>query len=394
VPSFALTLLLVSCLSGLVPLTVDIFLPAMPSIAVELNAPVGEIQFSLATLNLGIALGHLLYGALSDRYGRKPVVIGAMALYSLCAVACLLVAGSGAFSWLRFLQGLAAACSMVLSRAIVRDRYDGIEAARMYSYMFVAGALAPILAPIVGGYVTASWGGMATFYVVAAAGFAITVLFAAKFDESYPANLRAVHRAEMPGRLAELAHSSDFVLYTLITTATFFGLFAILTGLSPTLIGVLGVSPTMFGYMFATVMLGNFTASYIAGRIVNRVGIDRMIVIGALVCLAAGAVLLATTMSGIVTAWGIVAGACAFMVGFALINPAASAGAMSPFARMAGRASMIMGLLNMGAGAAMSFILGLAHDGTHRPLIYALAASSLLVFVLALLIRMRRPTAT
>jgi DHA1 family bicyclomycin/chloramphenicol resistance-like MFS transporter len=384
---------LVSCLSGLVPLTVDIFLPAMPSIAGELNAPISDVQFSLATLNLGIALGHLLYGALSDRYGRKPVVIGAMAIYTLTAIACLLVASSGAFVWLRFLQGLAAACSMVMSRAIVRDRYDGVEAARMYSYMFVAGALAPILAPIIGGYVTASYGGMATFYVVSAAGVAITLLFVGKFDESYPAGLRAVHRAELPGRLADLWHSSDFVLYTLVTTATFFGLFAILTGLSPTLIGVLGVSPTTFGYMFATVMLGNFVASYIAGRIVDRVGIDRMIVIGAAVCLAAGALLVGTTMTGIVTAWGIVGGACAFMVGFALINPAASAGAMSPFARMAGRASMIMGLLNMGAGAAMSFIMGLAHDGTHRPLITAIAASALLVFVLALAIRFRRRSA-
>ena len=392
-PSFALTLLLVSCLSGLVPLTVDIFLPAMPSIAGELDAPVSDIQFSLATLNLGIALGHLLYGALSDRYGRKPVIIGAMALYTLCAIGCLLVASSGGFVWLRFLQGLAAACSMVMSRAIVRDRYDGTEAARMYSYMFVAGALAPILAPIVGGYVTASWGGMATFYVVSAAGLAITLLFATKFDESYPASLRAVHRSEMPGRLAELAKSSDFVLYTLVTTATFFGLFAILTGLSPTLIGVLGVSPTAFGYMFATVMLGNFAASYIAGRIVGRVGIDRMILIGGVVCLGAGAMLVATTMMGIVTAWCIVAGACAFMVGFALINPAASAGAMSPFARMAGRASMIMGLLNMAAGAAMSFVIGLVHDHTHRPLIYAVAASSLLVFALALAIKFRRRAA-
>ena len=389
-PPFALTLLLVSCLSGLVPLTVDIFLPAMPSIAGELDARVSDIQFSLATLNLGIALGHLLYGALSDRYGRKPVVIGAMALYTLCAIGCLLVTSSGGFVWLRFLQGLAAACSMVMSRAIVRDRYDGIEAARMYSYMAVAGALAPILAPIVGGYVTASWGGIATFYVTSAAGLAITLLFAVQFDESYPASVRAAHRSEAPGRLRELAHSSDFVLYTLVTTATFFGLFAILTGLSPTLIGVLGVSPTAFGYMFATVMLGNFTASYIAGRIVNRVGIDRMILLGAFVCLAAGALLLATAMMGIVTAWGIVAGACAYMVGFALINPAASAGAMSPFARMAGRASMIMGLLNMGAGAAMSFIIGLAHDHTHRPLIFAIAASSLLVFALALIIKLRR----
>jgi DHA1 family bicyclomycin/chloramphenicol resistance-like MFS transporter len=205
--------------------------------------------------------------------------------------------------------------------------------------------------------------------------------------------LRAVHRSEMPGRLAELAKSSDFVLYTLVTTATFFGLFAILTGLSPTLIGVLGVSPTAFGYMFATVMLGNFAASYIAGRIVGRVGIDRMILIGGVVCLGAGAMLVTTTMMGIVTAWCIVAGACAFMVGFALINPAASAGAMSPFARMAGRASMIMGLLNMAAGAAMSFVIGLVHDHTHRPLIYAVAASSLLVFALALAIKFRRRAA-
>jgi DHA1 family bicyclomycin/chloramphenicol resistance-like MFS transporter len=256
--------------------------------------------------------------------------------------------------------------------------------------MFVVSALAPIQAPIIGGYVTAAWGGMATFYVVAAAGMIVTLLFAVKFDESYPAKVRSVHRAAEPGRLMDIARSSDFVLYTLITTATFFGLFAILTGLSPTLIGVLGVSPTAFGYMFATVMFGNFVASYLSGKWIARVGIDRMILLGAFVCLAAGLLLILTTTMGVVTAWAIVAGACAFMVGFALINPAASAGAMSPFARMAGRASMIMGFLNMGAGAAMSFILGLAHDGTHRPLIYALAASSALVFTLALVIKTRR----
>ncbi len=392
-PSFALILVLVSCLNGIVPLTVDIFLPAMPSIAGEFNAPVSDIQFSLATLNLGIALGHLLYGALSDRYGRKPVVVGAMVLYTLCAVVCLLIDTSHVFIWVRFVQGLAAACTMVMARAIIRDHYDGAEAARMYAYMFVVSALAPVLAPVIGGYVTASASGLATFYVVAGAGAMTALLFALMFSESYPADVRARHRAEAPGNLADLARSSDFVLYTLVTTATFFGLFSILAGLSPTLIGVLGVSPTVFGYMFATVMLGNFIASYIAGRLVGSVGIDRMIMLGASVCLTSGLYLIVTTAMSIVSAWGIVAGACAYMVGFALIAPAASAGAMSPFARMAGRASMIMGFLNMSAGAAMSFILGLAHDHTHRPLIYAITASSLLVFALALAIRFRRRAA-
>ena len=156
--SFWKVLALMSGLAILLPLIIDIFLPAIPAIAQSFQVNTGDIQITLASLNLGAAIGQILYGPLADRFGRRLVILTAMSIFTLTGFATVVAPNVEWLNILRFFQGLTAASGMIIIRAIVRDLYDGALAAKMLAYTFVTGSIMPILAPIIGGNVTVWWG--------------------------------------------------------------------------------------------------------------------------------------------------------------------------------------------------------------------------------------------
>ncbi len=376
-PSFWRILALLTGLAVLPPLAIDIFLPAMPDAARALGVPTGDIQITMAALMAGMALGQLIYGPLGDRFGRRRVLLVAIALFSLAGFATALTTD---LYWLyvwRFGHGFTVAAAQILVRAIVRDLYDGPAAARMLAYTFATHALMPIAAPIAGGYLTVLYGWHATFLVIGVFGALVVVSLLMFLEETSKPDSQALKLGALAYNMIDICKSRRFLVYTLAAVGPFAGLLAILTGLSPVLIGYLGVSPTAFGYLFGLIMTGNLIASLLAGKLAEALGINRLIVIVGIFCAVSGIVILAVTRAGFVSPASIAIPASGFMVGFALLLPGATAGAMSPFRERAGRASSLMGLIQLAAAAGVSLLMGAFDDGTEKPMVLVLALSGI-----------------
>jgi len=215
-------------------------------------------------------------------------------------------------------------------------------------------------------------------YIIGGTGLLVMLILWFWLEETGEKDQSALSLAAMGKAYAELLRSRQFLTYAFVGIGPFAGLFAILTALSSVLIEFMGVSPDIFGLLFAAVMVGNLIASWVAGHLAERVGSTRLIVWGSLICLVSGFALPAMVFSGHSSPTAIVLTSFGYMVGFSLIIPAATAGAMSPFPHIAGRASSLIGLVHYGAGAAASLAMGLIADGTDRPLSYALAVCGVL----------------
>jgi DHA1 family bicyclomycin/chloramphenicol resistance-like MFS transporter len=270
---------------------------------------------------------------------------------------------------------------MIIIRAVVRDLYDGAIAAKMLAYTFVRGSIMPIAAPIIGGYITVWLGWKPNFYVIGGTGLFVLLSIWFWLDETSERDYEAINIRGMGKSFVKLIQSRVFLAYAYTAIGPYAGLYAILTALSSILIEFMEVSPTIFGYLFAIIMLGNLAASLLAGRLVTALGEIPLIYTGCTICLLSGIVAASFAWQGVVTPTDIVVPSLGFMIGFALLIPAATAGAMSPFPEMAGRTSSIIGLVHYSAGAITSLLMGLMADGTHIPLVNALIICGILTFL-------------
>ena len=379
--SFWKVLILLSGLAFLMPLVIDIFLPAIPAMAASFDVSTGEIQITLASLNLGAAIGQIVYGPLADRFGRRPVIIVAMSVFSLTGFATVIAPNVEWLNFLRFIQGLTAASGMIIIRAVVRDLYDGALAAKMLAYTFVTGSIMPIAAPIIGGNVTVWFGWQPNFYIIGGIGVLVLASLWIWLEETGERDFQAINVQVMSKSFFRLARDRVFVTYAFTGIGPYAGLFAILTTLSSILIELMGLSPTVFGYLFGLIMLGNLAASLLAGRIVTSVGEMPLIYAGCTICLISGITAGCLAWVSVLNPAEIVIPSLGFMMGFALLVPAATAGAMSPFPEMAGRASSLIGLVHYSAGAITSLLMGLMADGTYMPLVSALTICGILSFM-------------
>ena len=384
--SFWVILALLSGIVGTAPLMIDIFLPAMPQAAEDFSVNVGSIQVTMGWLMVGTALGQVIFGPAADRFGRRPVLIWSMGLFT---VFCLLTSLAPNIIWLyggRFVLGLLSASGHILMRAIVRDLYSGPMAAKMMAYAFVTGGLMPILAPIIGGYLTSLFSWQATLLASGIYGAVLTYCLWRFLHETGVPDKEALDVNKYGKTVFQFLKSKDYMLYTLATAGPFGGLFALLTGLSPIIIQQLAFNPPQFGYWFGFIMLGNFFASFVAGKLTYRIGVRPMTFTGALLCAGSGLAAYVFTQIKPLEIGVIVIPSFVYMVGFALVMPAAMAGAMAPFPDQSGRASSFMGLINLGTGALVAFLLGIFADGTEQPMVIALATSGLITLAISVLL--------
>jgi DHA1 family bicyclomycin/chloramphenicol resistance-like MFS transporter len=350
------------------------FLPSLPAIGAAFAAPPATVQLTVTLFLIAFAVAQLVYGPLSDRYGRRGVLIGGLALYTAAGVACALAPGVGMLVGARVLQALGGGSGPVVARAVVRDLYDRERAARVFAYMSMAQSLNPMLAPVVGGYVHEAFGWRAVFWVLAAAGALFTILMVLGVRET---NVRrdptALHPGQMGRNVAELLADRSYVGYVMVNALMFGGQFAFISGSSFVLIGVLGVSPSVFGLCFGAVALGIMTGTFLSGRFGGRLGLDRTIRAGTTLGAGAGLVLAALAWSGVLTVAAVIAPMYVFAVGLGLTLPNGMAGAIGPFPHMAGLAAAVAGFLQMTGSALYSMAVGHFFDGTARPMATAIA---------------------
>jgi len=353
--TFGLTLLL-AMLTALGPLSMDMYLPSLPDIAHVLGAPVARTQLTISSYLIGFAGGQMIYGPLSDRYGRRPVLLAAIALYLASTLACAAAQSVDLLIVARLLQGISGSGAIVLARAIVRDVYSGVDAARELSLMGSISATAPIIAPIIGGLLQTVFGWRANFICMSAGGLIALLVAGRLLPETLGPGNRA-HVFSMMRGYGAVARHRGFLIYLGIITTTYAGLFAWVSGASVVLQGIYGLSSVTFGFTFALGAAGYMLGAMLATRLVTRLGLERTIALGVVVIAAGGLALALAVATGIPGLW-LVAAMALYLAGVGLAMPQAMAGALTPFPDRAGTAASLMGLIQQTVAAIIAAIIG------------------------------------
>ena len=392
--TFALTALLAG-LSAVGPLTTDMYLPSLPDIARQLGASSAQVQLTISAYLIGFAAGQIIYGPVSDRHGRKPVLIGAIALYCAASLVCALSTSIEMLIVARAFQALGGSGGIVLTRAIVRDIYSGAHAGRELSVIGSVMALAPVLAPILGGVIQTAFGWRVTFFALVGAGFAGAAVVWALLPETLtnraaePVSLRSMLRSyRIVGR------NPAYLAYLSITSASYAGLFAWISGSAFVLQDLYGLAPFDFGVAFALGSVGYMTGSAIAARLVIRLGVDGVLGLGGCACAAGGLAMVAAVASGLTSSTSLVLPMAVYLAGLGMVLPQGIAGAMTPFPERAGAASSLFGFLQQTAAAVCGAAVGWFLGQSAWPLALGVATMGFATFGLWLATRRLRARAT
>jgi DHA1 family bicyclomycin/chloramphenicol resistance-like MFS transporter len=377
--SVPLTVLL-GLLMALPALGTDLFVPSLPALAQSFAASVSAGQAALTTYFVGLAAGMLVWGPLSDRFGRKPVLLAGLAMMFAASVAAALMTSIAGVAAARLAQGFAMSCGAVVVRSIVRDLHVHEQAAHLLASITVVFSLVPIAAPILGAQLAGRWGWQAVFWGIAAAGAALLAATASWLKETAPLPRRSVHPLALAAGFASIARDRRFRAPMLLALCTQVGLLAWVANSAFTLVRGLGISTVAYGWMFALVMLGQISGAWWSRRMVMRIGMARLMRAGVLLSLGSGLAAAALAWAGVAHWLAVVLPFAVFLFGTALVMPNATATALSPFPGMAGTVSSLLGALCFAGGALMSSALGAFFDGTARPMASAAALAGLCAF--------------
>ena len=372
-PSFGLALLLTT-LVALGPLSTDLYLPALPGMTAEFATDVARVQLTLSVFLIGFAVAQLFYGPLSDRYGRRPALLFGRLLYLASSLACMLAPSIDALIAARFFQALGACAGPVLGRAIVRDVYGPVQAARVLAYISGAMAIAPMIGPFIGGWLTVWFGWRANFAALALFSAVQTaVVFRLLGESNAHKDPLATRPHRLLGNFRELIAGRAYLGYLLCAAFGYAALFSFISGSSFVLIGLHGLTPQWFGASFGLVVTGYIVGTLLTGRHTLRLGTSRMVMMGALLGTAAGSLMAVLALAGVESVWAILLPMFVFMVATGLVMPNAIGGALAPYPKMAGAASALMGFVQMALAAAVGIAVGHAYDRSAVPMTAAIA---------------------
>jgi len=361
-------ILLLGSLTAFGAVTIDLYLPALPAIARDYGVSAAAVQLTLSTFFVGMAVGQLFFGPLSDRIGRRPTVLIGCGVYVVASIACALAPSIEALVAGRFFQALGCCAAMVTCRAIVRDRYDHRDSARIFSLLMLVLAIAPLLAPTVGGWISIVAGWHAVFIAFVVVGLAIATAVAWRLDESR--SEATAEKARSSSTLAgywELLKHRRLIGYLLVGAANGATLFSYIAASPDLVVGTWGFTEGQFGLVFAVVAVGIVGSSQVNRWLLKHHAPDRILAFATPGAALAGAVLL---FAAIADAPLPVIFPLLFIAlsSNGLVAANASAGALNVDPLRAGAISGLMGGINFGMGALASALGAALHDGTARPL--------------------------
>ncbi|MER7110599.1 multidrug effflux MFS transporter [Streptomyces sp. NPDC000229] len=367
-----LVTLVLGGLTALPPLSMDMYLPALPEVTQALHAPAATIQLTLTACLAGMALGQLVVGPMSDKWGRRrPLLIG-MLVYIAATAVCALAPSPELLIAFRLLQGLAGAAGIVIARAVVRDLYDGVEMARFFSTLMLISGVAPVVAPLIGGQILriTDWRGV--FHALTLVGVLLTLVVWKWLGETLPPAKRhgggvGAALRTMRGLLADRVFSG----YVFAGGLAFAALFAYISASPFVVQEIYGASPQTFSLLFGVNSVGLVAVGQINGKLlVGRVSLDKVLGFGlAVITLAAGALLLMTSGAfGEVGLVPVAAGLFVLMSAMGLALPNTNAQALMRTPHAAGSASALLGTSSFLVGAVASPLVGIAGEATAVPM--------------------------
>jgi len=385
--------LIAGCLM-LQPLSTDLYLASLPHLASDFGVTPAAVQQTLSLFVIGFGVAQLISGPLSDRFGRRPVLLGGLGVYIASSLACALAPSLDLLISARFVQAIGCCTAAVVARALIRDAFTPAEGAKVMARASSLLSLAPIFGPVLGGYLQVWFGWRAAFFFHA---FFCIVLASAAWRLLKETNLHRNPDAIRPGNLLEvyrrIASADFFWAYTLPGALSYAAIFSFISGSSFVLIKVLGVPTEFYGYCFAFGVSGYLIGTLVCRRLLARIGLARTLTSGTLLSLFSGLLFAALVLAGI-EHWSVVVGCLFLTMGAHGINfPCAQTGAVAPFPREAGAAAGLLGFITMVAALITGTWVGMSHDGTLLPLALTSASIGALLFGSAWALRHRRTVA-
>ncbi|QGY29922.1 Bcr/CflA family multidrug efflux MFS transporter [Pantoea cypripedii] len=369
-------------LAMLMPLSIDMYLPAMPQIARQFAVSSGSVQMTLNLYILGFAIGQLVYGPLADSYGRKPVIALGTLIFACAAAACALSQSIDQLIFMRFLHGLSAAAASVVINALMRDSYSKEEFSRMMSFVMLITTIAPLLAPIIGGWLLLLWSWHAIFWTLSIAAVVTTVLVVTQIRETLkPEQRQRFHLRTTLGNFVALVRHKRAFSYMLASGFSFAGLFAFLNAGPFVYIEVNHVSPQNFGYYFGLNVVFLFVMTLINSRAVRRFGPLAMFRIGLVIQFCMGVWLLVASALNL-GFLPLVLGVAMFIGCVSTVSSNAMAVILDEFPHMAGTASSLAGTLRFGVGALVGALLSMVNVSSAWPMVATIALCATVSIVL------------
>jgi len=374
--------LLLGTLSAFAPLSIDMYLPALPRIAQELQSSASVIQLTLASCFAGLALGQLFTGPLVDRFGRTRPLYAGLVVYVLGSLGCALAPTATALVAMRFFQALGGAVALVTPRAVVRDLWSGADAARTMSRLMLVVGVAPVLAPLLGGLVLEHTGWRAIFLVLSGIGAVALVAALRVLPETAPAHVKG---HSMRSKMGALLKDPDFVGPALACGFAYAGMFAYIAGSPFVFITLHGVREQDFGWFFGANAVGLVLMAQLNRKLLGMFALPRLLRLALTLTALTGLGVLAVTWSGVGGLWGIAAALFLFVPTIGLVGPNSAAIALERHAAHAGLASALLGSLQFAAAAVASWAVSALEDGTARPMGGVVAVAGALAWLAAFL---------
>ena len=363
-------------------MSLGLYLPSMPSMAEALNTSVGQVQLTLTMFVAGFAVSQLVWGPVTDRFGRRPTLLVGLAVFTAAGIACAIAETVEQLIVFRFFQALGACAGQVVSRSIVRDTTEGAESAKVMSYIALAMSLSPAVTPSIGGQLHALFGWRSNFVLLALIGLTLAAIAFLRLPETTRGKVPdAIHLVPMLRNYGTLLRDRSYRGYILCIGGMFGCLMAYQTGSPFVLMTELGWSPQAYGLLILFNVFGFLSGSITAARLAPRLGIRRMVRASSIVVLASGVLLLAFPLAGHLSTAGVIAPMVLFLFGMGIGIPSAMAGSLQGFPYIAGSASALMGFTQMGTAVLASLAVSRIGGDHHLVMGAVFFACGLLCFL-------------
>lgn len=383
---------LLSAMMALGPVSTDLYVGTFPAIAKALGTDVSAAQLTLTSFLIGVGVAQMFVGALSDRFGRRPVLIAGLVVYLVCAVWCALATSMTELIILRFFQAFGSCTPIVLSRAVVRDLHERADSARVLGYVGGFMGLVPIAAPILGGYLVVWFSWSATFWFMTSYGvFVFIAVWLCLQETLSPGHIEPFDLRYVLGSFSRVLRDRTALAYGAPYCFAYAGMFALFTGFAFVLIDLLHYPQQWFGYFFGVGVAGYMVGALAVGRLSRRLRVAYLFRTGTVLAALSGLTMLGSVVAGFDHVVVFVVPMFVYLLAVGFINPIGMASVLAPFPEIAGKTSALLGAIQMVFSASASWLVSALHDGTAMPMVAIVAVSGVLVLLShTLLIRDRR----
>jgi len=372
-------ILILGSLTALGPFSIDMYLPGFPAIAKDLHTTASKVSLSLSGFFIGISAGQLLYGPLLDRFGRKkPLFIG-LTVYILASLGCAVSTSIDMLIVMRFVQAIGSCAAAVASVAMVRDLFPVKDSAKVFSLLMLVVGASPMIAPTVGGYVTAAFGWQTVFLILTGMGVAILAATVLWLPDSFkPDTSLSLKPKPIILNFLSVIREPQFYTYSLTGAIAFSGLFAYVSGSPLVFMEVFHTDEKVYGWIFALLSVGFIGASQFNTLLLRKYRSEQIIHTALIFQLFISFTMALSSFNGLLTLTPTIILLFLFLCCIGLINPNAAALSLAPFSKNAGSASALMGAIQMGMGALISVVISLFEEPSTLPMVSAMAGSSML----------------